>query len=54
MNITAPKAKLDNVTAEGETSGITDSSSWFRSNDLWVMSPTRFLCATELRVVRKY
>ena len=22
-------------------------STWFRSRDLWVMSPTRFLCATE-------
>ena len=25
-----------------------DSTSWFRSKDLWVMSPTRFLCAKVL------
>uniref|UniRef100_A0AAV1V0F2 Uncharacterized protein n=1 Tax=Peronospora matthiolae TaxID=2874970 RepID=A0AAV1V0F2_9STRA len=25
-----------------------DSTCWSRSNDLWVMSPTRFLCAKVL------
>ena len=27
------------------------SIEWFRSTDLWVMSPTRFLCATMLRLL---
>jgi hypothetical protein len=32
------------------TKEIDFSSTRFRSSDLWVMSPTRFLCATELPV----
>ena len=28
------------------------SGEWFRSTDLWVMSPARFLCATPLSVIR--
>ena len=33
---------------EGEKKWEKDSTSWFRSKDLWVMSPTRFLCAKVL------
>ena len=33
---------------------IRDSTCWSRSNDLWVMSPTRFLCAKVLAQLRHY
>ena len=31
-----------------------DSTCWSRSNDLWVMSPTRFLCAKVLNCTARF
>ena len=37
-----------NIASKTKYGYISDSTCWSRSNDLWVMSPTRFLCAKVL------
>ena len=42
------EADQNDAASKTQYGWISDSTCWSRSNDLWVMSPTRFLCAKVL------